>query len=160
MDITDVLYFLEFRYLPDAIARHGAKFVISAVKNPEIFNRIFSDMCKEAKLENTYTEEDWHCDNYKMSDDVFVMQIKFPEPPRSPLAYSAYIAFDAKFTKMRYFTLEMGTDYFTGETIVMVCEMHESGSHLNHGDLRNYALSLGDMKLYKLFYDMYMEEET
>lgn len=117
------------------------------VHETEVLNKIFTHMCDDAGIKNPYSASDWKCDYVKMSKDVFILKIVFPEPIMSPLAYSAYIVFDRKFEKIRYFTLELCEGIFGGKGVI-IGEMGEGEKHLNYGSLEEHGLSIEDEKIF------------
>ena len=156
MALDNVLYFMEYKYIPEVCKKIGRDFICSVVHDVGVLNKVFTDMCAEEEIENPFTDDSWDRDYVRMSQNIFILKIKFPDPFVSPLAYSGYLVFDRDFKKVQYYTLEKSNSRFGSSVIV---GSMENDCHNNYGRLSELGFCLDDEGLFNHFYQMYGPEE-
>lgn len=156
MALDNILYFMEYKYIPEICKKIGPDFIGSVVHDVRVLNKVLTDICAEEGLENPFTDDSWDRDYVRMSQNIFILKIKFPAPFVSPLAYSGYLVYDRDFKKVKYYTLEKSDSRFGSSVIV---GSMESGNHYNYGELDELGFCLDDEGLFDYFYQMYGPEE-
>lgn len=99
------------------------------------------DACKSVfdshNEEMPYKAEDFGGSHFKLNDKTYVIMMKMPQPEETPLCYRIYMFLDAETHETGCFTVEKGSDPFTGDERLFVCSWDHEGNHQNYG---NYYL--------------------
>ncbi len=132
MDRHGIRYMFEHRLLPKWFFEDKMKFIGLLLHEKEtLFNRI-NNIFKIAEVDNPYSLEDFNVTAAKITDDVLMLRIGFPEPEEEPLCYCAYLFFDESFEKVSYFCIEKGNA--VSDNYPFVCSWTPDGVHRNHGN--------------------------
>ena len=67
---------------------------------------------------------------FKISKDVLLLKLTYPEPESEPLCYGSYLLFDTAFENPAFFCLERGA---RRDEMPFLCRWAQSGEHLNYG---------------------------
>ena len=132
MDRHAVRYTFEHRLLPHWFLEDKARFVGAIFHDKNILFRVIDDIFKEEEIVNPYTEDQFDVIPAKITDDVMMLKIVFPEPEEEPLCYCSYLFFDEDFEKIIYFCIEKGND--EGDNYPFVCSWSKEGGHYNYGN--------------------------
>lgn len=132
MDRHGVRYMFEHRLLPQCFFEDKAQFVGMLLHDKEILYRVISEIFEKESVANPYTVKQFDIDAGKITEEVMMMKISFPEPEEEPLCYCAYLFFDNEFEKTSYFCIEKGND--ASQQYPFVCSWSSDGVHHNHGN--------------------------
>ena len=131
MDRHGIRYMFEHRLLPQWFFEEQMKFVGLLLHEKETLFHAISNIYEKEKVENPYSSEDIDVSAAKITDDVLMLRIGFPEPEEEPLCYCAYLFFDESFEKVSYFCIERGDTESDDDPFV--CSWTPDGVHRNHG---------------------------
>ena len=84
-------------------------------------------MHEEQGLECPYTEDQFNVEAVKLSKDISLLIITFPEPEQGPLCYKSYLFFDEDFGRSMYFCIEKNS-----ENVPTVCAWNQNGEHAEY----------------------------
>lgn len=129
----EIRYFFEHKLLPKWFFDEQMNFTISLLQDSSILYKAINDIYTGEGVENPYTSDMFKTEGGRISEDVFLLKITFPEPEEQPLCYCQYLFFDEKFEKVSFFTIERGIRIETGETVPFVCSWEADETHNNHG---------------------------
>ena len=131
MSKEQVMMHFEHRMLPAWFYGDPRDFAnVVCTEKDALFN-IVNELFSRAGLENPYKPEQFSVEPDEVNKSVAMVRIKFPKPERTPLCHSAICFFDKGFSKLKYFTLEMGEDIDAGFPIL--CTWTEKGEHFTSG---------------------------
>ena len=102
-NLHGVRYFFEHRLLPQWFFEEKEQFVGMILHDKKVLYEVIYNIFTDKKVENPYKEEDFDVKASKITDDVIMAKIIFPEPETEPLCYCSYIFFDEAFEKMSEF---------------------------------------------------------
>ena len=128
MDRHSIRYFFEHQLLPKWFFENKGEFVALVLHDQGILFRIVNDIFEKNNVENPYTENDFKVEAAKLTDELMMVKLVFPEPEETPLCYWSYLFFDLAFDNIRYFTVEKGLGEYP-----FVCSWTVNGSHSNYG---------------------------
>ena len=94
MDRHGVRYCFEHRLLPGWFFEHKEGFVGLILHDKNILFEMINDIFTDEKVSNPYEKEDFVAIASKVTDEVKVLKIIFPEPEEEPLCYCSYIFFE------------------------------------------------------------------
>jgi hypothetical protein len=132
MDRHGVRYMFEHRVLPSWFYEDKEKFVGLLLDDHEILFRIIDGIFKQEDVENPYTCDQFDIDAAKITDEVFMIKVIYPEPEEEPLCYCSYLFFDREFNKMGYYCIEKGSEL--SNYYPYVCSWNKEGAHTNYGN--------------------------
>ncbi len=132
MDRHGIRYTFEHRALPQWFFEDKEMFIGTLLHDKNVLYRVINSMFEGEGVENPYIEDDFEVVVSKVTDDVKMLKIVFPEPEEEPLCYSSYMFFDDNFEKISYFCIEKGNTY--GEDYPFVCSWTKEGEHENYGN--------------------------
>ena len=69
---------------------------------------MISDLFEKEEVTNPHLLENFDVTVDKITDDVLMLKIRFPEPEEEPLCYCSYLFFDENFEKTSYFCIGKG----------------------------------------------------
>lgn len=152
MNLHSIRYMFEHRMLPQGFFEEKARFIGMLLQDKGVLYRIINDIFEKEEVQNPYEEEQFGIEAAKITEDVMMLKIIFPEPEEEPLCYCSYMFFDKDFEKIRYFCIEKGNG--VGQPQPFVCSWDKDGTHLNHGNCT--FEEHGD---FKKCADIYMKQE-
>ena len=132
MDRHGIRYIFEHRLLPKWFFEDKMQFVGLLLHKKDILFNVISDMFEKEEVTNPYSLESFDVTAIKITDDVFMLRIGFPEPEEEPLCYCAYLFFDENFEKTSYFCIEKGNE--ESREYPFVCSWTPDAMHYNHGN--------------------------
>lgn len=132
MDRHGIRYYFEHRLLPGWFFEHKEEFVGLILHDKTILFEMINDIFTDEKVSNPYKKEDFDVIASKVTDEVKMLKIIFPEPEEEPLCYCSYIFFDDEFEKISYFCIEKGNE--ASDNMPFVCSWSEDVIHSNHGN--------------------------
>ncbi len=132
MDRHAIRYTFEHRALPQWFFEDKEQFIGLLFHDKNVLYRVINGMFEDEGIINPYTEDDFSIAASKVTDDVKMFKIVFPEPEEEPLCYCSYMFFDDDFEKISYFCIEKGNEH--GEDYPFVCSWTKDGAHQNHGN--------------------------
>lgn len=132
MNRHEIRYLFEHRLLPNWFFQDKDRFVGILLNDKKILYGIIDDIFKKEEVENPYKEEDFSIEAGKITEDIIMVKIVFPEPEDEPLCYCSYLFFDINFEKTEYFCIERGNEH--SEEYPFVCGWTSDGSHCNFGN--------------------------
>ncbi|MBR6384239.1 MAG: hypothetical protein IKS56_09700 [Lachnospiraceae bacterium] len=132
MNRHDARYFFEHRVLPKWFYEDKVQFVGMLLQDKKILFRIIDDIFKQGNVENPYNEGSFDILFSKVTDDVKLLKIIFPEPEEEPLCYCSYMFFNDDFEKINYFCIEKGNEL--SDYNPFVCSWSNDGIHNNYGN--------------------------
>lgn len=127
MQIHRIRYFFEHKLLQSWFYENKEQFVGMILQNKRILYRVIGDIFESEGLKNPYKEEDFGAEPIRVTDDVLVLKLIFPEPENTPLCHCVYLFFDEGFEKQDYFCVEKG------EKTPFLCSWDSNGCHQNYG---------------------------
>ncbi|MBE5943198.1 MAG: hypothetical protein E7264_11780 [Lachnospiraceae bacterium] len=130
-DLHGVRYMFEHRLLPGWFFDEGKQLVAMLLHEKSILFELIDDIFTKEGVENPYKKEDFDVDAAKITDEVMMLKIIFPEPEDVPLCYCSYMFFNMDFDKIDYFCIERAED--NDSTCPFVCSWTQEGSHINYG---------------------------
>ena len=152
MDRHGIRYIFEHKLLPQWFFEDKMKFVGLLLHEKEILFNVINDLFEKEEVTNPYSLENFDVTAAKITDDVLMLRIGFPEPEEEPLCYCSYLFFDENFEKTSYFCIEKGNvesgDY------PFVCSWTPDEVHHNHGNC-----SFDDHNDFIRCADIHMERE-
>ena len=128
----NIRYYFEHKLLPQWFYDKKEQLVGAIIHDKSILFRVIDDIFNDEEIDNPYKEDDFDISKIKISDDVMVLKLIFPEPEEEPLCYCSYLLFDINFEKISYFCIEKGNELSQDQPFV--CSWTSDGSHLNHGN--------------------------
>ncbi|RKM56743.1 hypothetical protein D6856_14700 [Butyrivibrio sp. XB500-5] len=131
MDRHGVRYVFEHRVLPNWFYEDKEQFIGILINDKSVLFRVINDIFEKEEVANPYSEDDFDVITAKVTEDVFMVKINFPEPEEEPLCYCSYLFFDKEFEKINYFCIEKGNE--ASDNYPYVCSWGESG-HSNYGN--------------------------
>ncbi len=132
MDIKYKLgYFLEHGLLPKMFFNDKGKFVNALLSDKGFLYRIAGRLYSEENALNPYHQEDFSVMSEAVSDEVMMIDIRFPEPEYEPLCYHAYLFYDKAFENTGYFCIEKAGSV-SGDS-PFICSWTPEGKHVNYG---------------------------
>jgi len=132
-ELLKTRYYLEHRLFPKWLFENKGKFIETLTKGREDFVfKVLQDMCIEDFISCAYKKEDFKVNTVKLEDDVYLIDIKMPEPEKSPLCYSIYMIFNKEEDNFGYFTLEKRIDAEKGKE-ALLCGWDKYEHHYNYG---------------------------
>ena len=111
MDLHQIIYMFEHRMLPQYFFEDREKFVWIILENKGILYQIINEIFEKEQMENPYSPEQFGVMSAKITEDVMMLKLIFPEPQEEPLCYCSYLFFDREFKKMGFFCIEKGNEY-------------------------------------------------
>ena len=164
MDRHGVRYAFEHRLLPQWFYEDKEQFIGLLLHDKTVLFNVLNDIFQKEGIENPYTEKDLDIEFSKVTDEVLMLKISFPEPEEEPLCYCSYLFFDEAFEKMSFFCIEKGNEH--GQDYPFVCSWSKDGVHSNYGNCTfeeyNDFIRCADVHMEK-FYDLHrdrIETET
>lgn len=130
MTISEVRKTFEHGILPGGFYRDRKNFIGMILHKKEVVFEILRDMYIEQGLECPYSSADFSVFSAKLSDDVSMLKLSFPEPEEVPLCYCSYLFFDKDFEKIMFCTVEKGEN--TSYPVAGVWT--EQGDHISLGN--------------------------
>ena len=103
-----IRYAFEHRLLPHLFYDGKLQFMGKFSRGKELLFFIIDDMFKDQKAKNPYTQEDFDTAPFRITDDILVLKIIFPEPEDEPLCYCSYVFYNTKTENGIYFCIEKG----------------------------------------------------
>lgn len=106
----------------------------------EILFNVISDLFEKEEVTNPHSLENFDVIAAKITDDVLMLRIRFPEPEEEPLCYCSYFLFDENFEKISYFCIGKGNaesggyPFVCSLTPVEVHHNHDNGSFDDYND--------------------------
>ena len=131
MDRHGIRYMFEHRLLPQWFFKEKERFVAPILKDKGILFEVLDQIFRKENVDNPYSPEQFNSEAAKLTDEVLMVKITFPEPEEEPLCYCSYLFFDLAFEKIAYFCIERGNP--AGDDLPFVCSWTKEGTHLNHG---------------------------
>ncbi len=131
MNQHGIMYTFEHRLLPHFFFTDKIQFIGSLLQDKALLFNIINEIFQNEGVENPYHQEDFDLDASKVTDDVFILKIIYPEPEEEPLCYCSYLFFDEEFEKTSYFCIEKGNS--ESKDYPFVCSWTADGTHRNHG---------------------------
>ncbi len=125
----EVMYVLEHKLLPNWFFTEKERLVAPLIGQDDFVFSVLDDICKKENLENPYDKESFIINSAKLSEDILMIKLTFPEPDAEPLCYCSYLLFDINFEKTAYFCIEKGGDGCPP----FVCRWGSDGGHFNCG---------------------------
>lgn len=92
---------------------------------------MINDIFQNEELENPYTPEQFGIEAERLTEEVMMLKIIFPEPEDEPICYCSYLFFNRDFEKTGYLCIEKGNG--EGQEKPFVCAWTADGTHLNYG---------------------------
>ena len=132
MNRHDSRYFFEHKLLPEWFFENKDEFIGFLLSDKTILFEMIDDIFTQQKVSNPYKKEDFDVQPSKVTDEVKMLKIIFPEPEEEPLCYCSYIFFDDDLEKISYFCIEKGNE--KSDNLPFVCSWTEDHMHLNHGN--------------------------
>lgn len=152
MNSHQIRYMFEHKLLPHWFFENKDQFVGTILGDKAVLYRIISDIFQKEKVENPYSQEQFDMEAAKVTEDVMMMKLIFPEPEDETLCYCSYLFFDKAFEKLSYFCIERGNS--EGGMAPFVCSWGEDGMHSNYGNC-----SFEDQEDFYKCADLHMERE-
>lgn len=132
MNRHEIRYMLEHRFIPKWFFEDKGKFIGTVLHEQGILFEVIDDLFQKEGVENPYSAEDFKVMAAKITDDVLLLRIGFPEPEEEPLCYCAYLFFDADYQKLGYYCIEKGNAE-SGD-LPFVCSWTPDEVHHNYGN--------------------------
>lgn len=151
MENYRIRYAFEHKLIPHYFYEQAANFIGTLLNDREVLFRIIDDMYEQEGVDNPYTSEQFQMKGVRISDEVMMLKITFPEPDQEPFCYCSYLFFDSTFEKLGYYCIERGTE---ATSLPYVCSWSADGVHHNYG---NCTLDNDEAML--MCADMFMERE-
>jgi len=129
----------EHKLLPQWFFENKDKFVGVILQDKTVLYKMINDIFQNEGMENPYISEQFDLEAEKITEEVMMLKIIFPEPEEEPICYCSYLFFDKDFEKTSYFCIEKGNDFCIekgneeGQSNPFVCEWTADGAHLNYG---------------------------
>ena len=131
----DYRYRLEHSFLPTILFSDKGEQLIDSImrRRGAFFIGVLNIMGRSAGYQCPYRKSDFRLRSVPVGRDeapdrFTVLEIDMPEPEFTPQCYKLFICYDARFSKLQYFTLEKGLQ---GEKVL--CGWDADGVHLNYG---------------------------
>lgn len=131
MDRHNVRHVFEHKVLPQWFFEDKQKFIGLVFHDKSVLFRVINSIFEENDVKNPYTESDFDIDASRVTEDILMLKIIFPEPEEEPLCYCSYMFFDEKFEQASYFCIEKSDEY---KNYPFVCGWTEQGVHINYGN--------------------------
>lgn len=122
-------YAFETDILPHLFYDLKDRFVAPVLKDKNVLYATMNEVYKSHGIENPYTEDQITIDLGRITDEVLMLKLVFPEPEMEPFCYWSYLLFDRNFEKCSYFCVEKGR--FDDKPFI--CEWDMEGNHQNYG---------------------------
>lgn len=132
MNRHEIRYLFEHRLLPQWFFEEQAQLIGGLLHDKEMLFRIINDIFQKEGVDNPYSEDDFDVEPARITEEVMMLKIIFPEPEEEPLCYCSYLFFDQEFSKTSYFCIEKGNAL--GQDAPYVCSWTKDGDHCNHGN--------------------------
>ena len=129
-EIHDIRYFFEHQLLPRAFFEDRALLITVLVKEKDFLYKMVQEVFEKEGAECPYRPEEFRAEPLKISKDVLLLKLTYPEPESEPLCYGSYLLFDTAFENPAFFCLERGA---RRDEMPFLCRWDESGNHLNYG---------------------------
>lgn len=130
--VFNTRYAFEQAMLPQFFFQDPMSVISGIIRDPKILFQVLDTMFQEDQVENPYQEEDFSVDSSRITDEIFTVEIKLPEPEAAPLCHRVILFFDESMTNLGYYCLEKG-DSIGGQDPIFVCGRDRDGGHLNFG---------------------------
>lgn len=131
MDRHGVRYQFEHRMLPSLFFEQKEQFIGHTMQDKDSLFRMIDEIFNDVEIPNPYHTDDFSIEVARISKEVLMMKIIFPEPEEEPLCYCSYLFFDEKFEKLGYYCIEKGNK--ESESCPFVGSWTPDGLHLSHG---------------------------
>lgn len=131
MNLHQIRYMFEHRLLPQWFFENKDKFVGIILQDKTVLYKMINDIFLNEELENPYTPEQFGIEAERLTEEVMMLKIIFPEPEDEPICYCSYLFFNRDFEKTGYFCIEKGNE--EGQEQPFVCAWTADGTHLNYG---------------------------
>ncbi len=132
MDRHTIRYMFEHRLLPEWFFEDKEQIVLPLLKDKGILFEVIDEIFRKEKVENPYSPEQFEVEPSKLTEEVFVVKIIYPEPEEEPLCYRSYLFFDLAFEKTAFFCIEKGGSL--SDALPFVCAWTKDGAHKNYGN--------------------------
>lgn len=131
MSKKEIRYMFEHGLLPRWFFETTKDFVRTMLTEPSEFFDNLDRMFEWEMVENPYTMEQFQIEHIKLTEDIMVLKLTFPEPEEAPFCYNSFAIYDEKFEKIRYFCIERANGEDSKEAFV--CQWTKDERHINHG---------------------------
>lgn len=129
----DIMHKFEHKVVPEAFFKAKMGFVSALVKEKDNFYKNIQKFFEINNMELPYTADDFKLLVVKLSEEVLIIGIKYPEPSEAQLCYEQYLFIDKKFEKPGIFCIEKSD--VEGE-VASVCSWTSEGRiHVNYGSV-------------------------
>ncbi len=132
MNSHQIRYMFEHKLLPHWFFENKDQFVGSVLQDKTLLFNIISGIFEKEHVENPYSQEQFAVEAAKVTKEVMMLKLIFPEPEDEPLCYCSYLFFDQAFEKLGFFCIEKGND--EGGMRPFVCSWNSNGMHSNYGN--------------------------
>ena len=106
MDRHGVRYLFEHRLLPQFFFTETENFIGTLLSEKDVLYRIIDSLFRKEDLENPYTAGQFSAEAAKITEQILMIKITFPEPEEAPLCYRTYLFFDTDFGKLGCYSVE------------------------------------------------------
>lgn len=128
----DMRYKLEHEMLPKWFFKDKKQLIVTLLDDHHVLHRVIGDLFKLMKMENPYQPEEFDIVPERLTDDILMVKVIYPEPEQAPLCYCSYLLFDGEFENMGFYTLEKSLP-IAGNEDPYVCGWSEDETHSNYG---------------------------
>ena len=132
MELHGIVYHYEHKLLSRLFFEDKELFVTAVLKDPSFLFRVFDDLCQQVGIPNPYQEDQFCAKAAKITEQIMMLKISFPEPEDEPLCYTSYLFFDHSFEKISFYCIEKGGEH--SDHMPFVCSWAADGTHRNHGN--------------------------
>lgn len=135
----ELRYLVEFKVIPTMLFEQSENFIGSILDKKETYmTQIYDYVCKNADMENPYTDSDFRVTVFTPNEEQSVYIIHMPESGlEAPFCRRVFIIVDNSEEKsvLRYFTVE-----YSDENTSMLGEVNSDGIHINYGSVSDDVL--------------------
>ena len=131
MNTHEITYLFEHQLLPSWFFQQKEQFIGMILQHKDFLFRVIDDIFVRENIDNPYREDEFDVGMLEITDEVFMVEIKFPKPNDTTLCYNAYMFFDKEFEKTNYFCIEYSANIKEGSAFI--CGWTAEGDHLNYG---------------------------
>ena len=132
MDRHGIRYTFEHRLLPQWFFEDKERFVAVLLKDKGLLFDVINEIFQKENVKNPYTPDQFDIEPARLTDELLMVKIIFPEPEEEPLCYCSYLFFDLAFENPAFFCIEKGNAY--SDDRPFVCSWTKEGVHQNHGN--------------------------
>lgn len=128
MDKHDIRYRFEQVLLPHWFFEKKAQLIGMLLHDTGLLYRVVGDLFQRRGLENPYSESQFGIEMVRITDEVGLLKLSFPEPEESLESHCCYLVFDRTFEKLGFFCVEksrMGGPF--------LCSRDKDENHVNYG---------------------------